>query len=99
MNLSKQTVDILKNFSTINASIAVDVGNTLQTMSAMKNILVKSTVEETFNTEFAIYDLSEFLNLSTSETFIGANLVSIMIMLILVRIGLHRVIIMQIVVL
>ena len=73
MNLSKQTVDILKNFSTINASIAVDVGNTLQTMSAMKNILVKSTVEETFNTEFAIYDLSEFLNLSTSETFIGAN--------------------------
>ena len=40
MNLSKQTVDILKNFSTINASIAVDVGNTLQTMSAMKNILV-----------------------------------------------------------
>ena len=54
MNLSKQTVDILKNFSTINASIAVDVGNTLQTMSAMKNILVKSTVEETFNTEFAV---------------------------------------------
>ena len=37
MNLSKQTVDIIKNFSTINASIAVDVGNTLQTMSAMKN--------------------------------------------------------------
>ena len=64
MNLSKQTVDILKNFSTINASIAVDVGNTLQTMSAMKNILVKSTVEETFNTDFAIYDLNQFVLLS-----------------------------------
>jgi len=73
MNLSKQTVDILKNFSTINSSIAVDAGSALQTMSVMKNILVKSTVEEYFETEFAIYDLTEFLNLSTSEAFIGAD--------------------------
>jgi len=73
MNLSKQTVDILKNYSTINSSIAVSTGSTLQTMSAMKNILVKSTVEESFKTDFAIYDLTEFLNLSTSETFVGAD--------------------------
>ena len=58
MNLSKQTVDILKNYSTINSSIAVGTGSTLQTMSAMKNILVKSTVEESFETDFAIYDLT-----------------------------------------
>ena len=58
MNLSKQTVDILKNYSTINSSIAVSTGSTLQTMSAMKNILVKSTVEESFETDFAIYDLT-----------------------------------------
>ena len=73
MNLSKQTVDILKNYSTINSSIAVDSGSTLHTMSAMKNILVKSTVDENFETSFAIYDLTEFLNLSTSETFVGAD--------------------------
>ena len=73
MNLSKQTVDILKNYSTINSSIAVGTGSTLQTMSAMKNILVKSSVEENFETSFAIYDLTEFLNLSTSEAFVGAD--------------------------
>ena len=73
MNLSKQTVDILKNYSTINASIAVGSGNTLQTMSVMKNILSKSTIGETFETDFAIYDLTEFLNLSTSEAFVGAD--------------------------
>ena len=73
MNLSKQTVDILKNYSTINASIAVGSGNTLQTMSVMKNILSKSTVDENFETDFAFYDLTEFLNLSTSEAFVGAD--------------------------
>ena len=30
-------------------------------MSAMRNIVALATIEETFETEFAIYDLNEFL--------------------------------------
>ena len=37
-------------------------GNTLRTISVMKNILAEATVEEAFPRTFAIYDLNEFLN-------------------------------------
>ena len=36
-------------------------GNTITTMSAMKNIVAKAEVEETFPQQIAIYDLNEFL--------------------------------------
>ena len=73
MQISRQTVDILKNFSTINPSILVKPGSEIQTISTMKNILAKSAVTENFVNEFAIYDLPEFLNLVTSETFLGGE--------------------------
>tara|TARA_Y100000590_G_C15596522_1_gene968275 strand:+ start:558 stop:1232 length:675 start_codon:yes stop_codon:yes gene_type:complete len=75
MQITKQTIDILKNFSEINSSILVKPGSELETISAMKNILAKSEVTEEFSTKFAIYDLPEFLSLITSTTFEGANLV------------------------
>ena len=37
-------------------------GNEITTMSAMKNIVAKAEVEETFTKEVAIYDLNEFLS-------------------------------------
>ena len=61
MKLSNQTVDVLKNFSTINQNLIIKEGNTLTTMSAMKNIVAKAEVEQTFPKEVAIYDLNEFL--------------------------------------
>ena len=61
MNLSEQTVSILKNFSTINQNLLVKQGKVLNTMSAQKNIVAKAEVEEEFP-EFAIYDLNEFLS-------------------------------------
>ena len=39
----------------------VKPGNTLSTMSAMKNIVAQAEVAERFPQEFAIYDLNEFL--------------------------------------
>jgi hypothetical protein len=60
MKISDNTRDILKNFSTINSGIVVKEGNTFRTISAMKNIMAKATVSESFS-DFAIYDLSEFL--------------------------------------
>jgi hypothetical protein len=62
MNLSNDTRDVLKNFSTINQNLLVKSGNTINTMSAMKNIVAKATIPDTFNNEFAIYDLNEFLS-------------------------------------
>ena len=61
MKLSNGTVTVLKNFSTINPNLVIKAGNTISTMSAMKNIVAKAKVEETFPQDFAMYDLNEFL--------------------------------------
>ena len=61
MNLSSDTVNVLKNFSDINQNILVKPGNKIQTISTMKNILAEAEVSEKFEDEFAIYDLPEFL--------------------------------------
>jgi hypothetical protein len=61
MNLSTDTLSILKNFSEINDNILFKPGSKLNTISAMKNILAEATITEKFDTEFGIYSLSEFL--------------------------------------
>ena len=65
MKLSEQTVNILKNFSTINQNILVKEGSQLRTMSTMKNILAEAPVTEDFPHDFGIYDLNEFLGVLT----------------------------------
>ena len=62
MKLSKSTLDILKNFKEINQSILFKQGNSLKTISVMKNILAEATIEEELPKDFGIYDLSQFLN-------------------------------------
>jgi len=62
MKLSDKTVNILKNFSSINQSILFKEGKKLRTISVMKNILAEATVEEEFPKDFGIYDLNQFLN-------------------------------------
>ena len=62
MKLSDKTLTLLKNFSSINQSILVKEGSKLRTISVMKNILAEAEVTEEFDRDFAIYDLSQFLN-------------------------------------
>ena len=62
MFLSQETVQILKNLSTINQSILIKSGKQLKSMSVMKNILVTADIQEEFEHEVAIYDLNQFLN-------------------------------------
>ena len=52
MNLTSDTVAILKNFSDINQNILVKPGNQLQTISTLKNILAQADVTEKFDQEF-----------------------------------------------
>ena len=61
MKLSSNTTMVLKNFATINQNLVIKEGSELLTMSSMKNIFAKATVEENFPKEIAIYDLNEFL--------------------------------------
>ena len=61
MNISPETLDILRNFSTINSGLTVKEGNELKTVSAMKNIFARAIVTENFDKEHSIYDLSEYL--------------------------------------
>lgn len=62
MKLSKETLALLKNFAGINSSISVKAGNGITTMSIDKNIIAYTDIDETFNNDFAIYDLNEFLS-------------------------------------
>ena len=61
MELSSDTINLLKNFADINPNILVKEGNKLSTISTMKNILAEADISESFDQEFAIYDLPEFL--------------------------------------
>ena len=66
MKLSDKTINLLKNFSSINQSILIKSGDKLRTISLMKNILAEATVPEDFPKDFGIYDLSQFLNAVSS---------------------------------
>ena len=61
MKLSEDTVNVLKNFSTINQSLQVKPGNVLKTISPLKTVFVEATVSETFPKEAAVYDLNKLL--------------------------------------
>ena len=61
MKLSKNTLNMLKNFSDINMSIEIKKGNILRTVSVQKNILAQAELEEDFPQDFAIYELNRFL--------------------------------------
>jgi hypothetical protein len=61
MKLSENTINILKNFSTINKAIEIKPGNVISTISPSKTVIAKAVVEENFETGFAIYELNKFL--------------------------------------
>ena len=65
MKISKETLDVLKNYASINTNILVREGSTLATISTGKNIFSRTSVKETFDKEFAIYDLNSLLALLT----------------------------------
>lgn len=62
MKLSKETLDVLKNFSTINPNILIKPGNILSTISVASNIVAEATIDESFDKEFGIYELNNFLS-------------------------------------
>ena len=61
MQLSKRTVSLLKNLSSINQNILIRAGKELTTITREKHIVARMDVEETFPVEFGIYELNSFL--------------------------------------
>ena len=59
--LSKPTIEVLKNFCSINKSLVINPGNKLSTLSINKNILAYADVEESFDSQMSIYVLGVFL--------------------------------------
>lgn len=62
MKLSNDTINLLKNFATINQGILFKQGKTIKTVSSHKNILAQATITEEIPTEFGVYDLNNFLS-------------------------------------
>lgn len=65
MKISESTLDVLKNFSTINQSLAFKRGSVIRTVSEGKTILAQAKVSESFPVDFAIYELNQFLGLAS----------------------------------
>lgn len=65
MQFSNETIQILKNFASINSNILIRKGKVLSTISTAKNIFAKASVAEDFPVEVPIYDLNSLLALLT----------------------------------
>ena len=62
MKLSSETLAVLKNFVSINASMEFKTGNKLATISPTKTVLAKATIGDSFPQNFCVYDLNQFLS-------------------------------------
>lgn len=62
MKLSGRTHQVLGNFSSINPSIMFKKGDVLSTISPTKTIFAKARLDQSFEDDFAIFDLGRFLN-------------------------------------
>jgi len=61
MVISDETLNVLKNFASINPNLVFKPGSKLKTISEAKTILAQATIVEDFP-EFGVYDLNEFLS-------------------------------------
>lgn len=57
-----RTLDILKNFQTINPSMAFRPGKTLATVAISRKILAIADIEQPVDAEFGIFELGKFFN-------------------------------------
>ena len=61
MELSENTLSVLRNFSSINQNIMFREGNTLKTISEARNVLASAALDVEMPKDFGIYDLNEFI--------------------------------------
>jgi hypothetical protein len=62
MELTEKTIQVLKNYASINPNIVLQEGNVIKTLSEAKNVLSSAELDVNFPKTVGIYDLGEFLN-------------------------------------
>ena len=61
MELSESTLQVLRNFSGINQNLLIKTGSNIKTISEARNVVATADVTESFEKDFGIYDLNEFI--------------------------------------
>ena len=81
MKISKETINVLKNYATISNNLRIYPGNVLTTLSPQQNIFAKCEVTDVFPKEANIYNLNTLLELISvyddQEIEFGDNSLSI----------------------
>lgn len=81
MKLSENSLNVLKNFASINSGIVLNKGAVQKTIAADKAVLLQATLEDEIPEMFGIYDLNQFLGILTAlknpELKFGKNTVVI----------------------
>jgi hypothetical protein len=62
MKFESRTLQILKNFSTLNPALQFKEGSVISTVTPLKTVMAKAQIKENIPATFAIYELSKFLN-------------------------------------
>jgi len=66
MKLSENTMNVLKNFSSINDGLVLQKGTKQRTMAPDQTVLIEATLSDDFPEQFGIYELNKFIgNITT----------------------------------
>ena len=67
MKISKEAINILKNYATISNNLRIYPGNELATLSPQQSIFARATVPDTFPVEVCVYNLNSLLELDAAN--------------------------------
>mgnify|MGYP003114115166 CR=1 FL=1 len=59
--MKSETIEVVKNFGTINQNLVFKEGNVLRTITDGRNVLARAVLEDSFPKSFGIYDVNEFI--------------------------------------
>lgn len=62
MQLSDNTLAVLKNFASIQPNVVLQEGNVVKTIAEAKNVMAVATLDQSFDKSVGIYNLDEFLS-------------------------------------
>ena len=62
MQLTDNTMAVLKNFASIQPNVVLHEGNVVKTIAEAKNVMAVATLDQSFDKEVGIYNLDEFLS-------------------------------------
>lgn len=61
MKISQETIKILRNFAGVNSNLLIKEGSEISTINAARNVFITATLPDSFEQDFGVYDLNEFL--------------------------------------